>query len=175
MKRKPFRLSTKQKEIVTLFADHSIPPGGPYPMGARDFPIADRVESLADICADEVRMAINISLFLLEWMAWFLGGRFVVWGLFFFLIWPARPRRFSRMNDAEREKLLIRWKEHPAYLLRSLFLSLNSLCQMVYYSDPRVMDAIEYDGYKQGVNAFTPGTPKPSKELLAGQGPGGRS
>ncbi|MEW6776076.1 MAG: hypothetical protein AB1405_07275 [Bdellovibrionota bacterium] len=172
--KKEFHLSAKQKELIALFADHSMPKGGPYELGARDLPMGDRVEALAAICADEVKLSLKITLFLLEWMSWYLCGKFLVMGLVFVFYFPAFSGRFTRMNYDQREKLLRHWRDHPVYLLRSLFLSLNSLCQMVYFSDARVLEAISYDGHKQGVNAFTPGTPAPSKELLASQGLGVR-
>ncbi len=56
------------------------------------------------------------------------------------------PRRFSRLSEADRDRVLAAMESSSFELVRGCFAGVKSLVMMGYYRDPRTWGVLGYDG-----------------------------
>lgn len=124
-------LDEKGYAVISAFADRIIPRGGPYEIGALDAGVVEFFDEFAATDYPEVQKDFKSVITLLEHGAPVLDFKF---------------KRFTQMNDDEKDEYLRGWESSKLALLRGAFVGLKKLCFMGFYTNEKVWPHIGYDG-----------------------------
>jgi len=129
-------LKPREERTYKALAEVTLPRGGTVPEGALDMPLVNFINTFFSYAEPATRLGFKIALFLLEFMPLFI--------IF-------RPRRFSSLSTTQRDVMLNKMRGSSIYAVRGIYLALNSLIQMCFYTQPSIMDKVGYIGYREAV------------------------
>jgi hypothetical protein len=134
----PTKLNKREGRTLRAAAECILPAGGRFPYGHADI---DSVGWINDeyfpAVPKEVQILLRLILLLVEYAGW---------------VYTGLPGRFSRMPLERRNLFFERARHSRIYVVRGFFILLSTVLLLPFYSDPRVMDAIGYFGYRPEVN-----------------------
>jgi len=122
--------SERTAAAFAAILDAMIPPGGPFPEGARDTSLVADVDGFAAGAGASVPAALRFAVRVLD--------------LCPLVIPPLRGRRFSQLSLDERVHVLEAWEGSRLAPLRQLLHTLKLLAMTHFYSQPAIQARLGY-------------------------------
>ncbi len=156
-------LSNREVRTIKALAEILIPQNGPFSYGYKDIDIITFLEDFLSHAPFRVKWFLFFNLWIFEYFAWisllycsyadFKIHRQKSKSFFKNLIWYFRtPGIFSRMKAEYREKIIFKMRGNRYFIIRGIYLLTSIVMLLSFYNDERVMNEIEYYGYKEGQN-----------------------
>lgn len=118
-----------EQNIAKALSLTIFPPGGAIAPSGEDVGVSRFLDSGLSEFPVSLRFGLRALLLALEFAP---------------LIFMLKFARFSRMNDADRERYLGMWQGHGFFWIRAAIIMLKSICCLSYYADERVREAIGF-------------------------------
>jgi hypothetical protein len=129
---RPQALRRREHALVTAVADAMFPPGGAIAASGAEAEVASYVDRLFAESQPRQRAQMRALFFLFEHAT---------------LIFPAPGglgglRRYSSLDESQRQAVLERWRTSRFFVRRLCFTSLRALCTLGFFASPRVLRAL---------------------------------